>query len=81
MIVKELCYKNIIDLCFSLGFESYYYFARNIEKKIYCWGCNDFGQLGNSKREEIVKPELNELLSDLNIIDIKCGANHSIGLT
>jgi hypothetical protein len=33
MIVKELCHKNIIDLCFSLGFESYYYFARNIEKK------------------------------------------------
>ncbi len=37
--------------------------------------------MGNSKREEIVKPESNELLRDLNIIDIKCGANHSIGLT
>ncbi len=28
-----------------------------------------------------VKSELNELLSSLSIIDIKCGSNHSIGLT
>jgi hypothetical protein len=36
MIVKQLCYKNIIDLSYGL----YHYIARTIDNKIYCRGNN-----------------------------------------
>jgi alpha-tubulin suppressor-like RCC1 family protein len=78
MIVKELCHTNIIDLSYGLD----YYSGRAIDKKIYCWGYNNWRQLGNGRRDEkLVKPQLNALLSELNIIDIKCRAFYSIGLT
>jgi alpha-tubulin suppressor-like RCC1 family protein len=86
-IVKELCHKNIID--FSYGLDYYfkfnsYYFARTIDNKVYCWGYNNFEQFGNGEQPQYPienKPKLSELLSALDIIDIKCGAIHSIGLT
>lgn len=31
--------------------------------------------------EEILEPKLNNFLNDLNIIDIACGAQHSLVLT
>ncbi len=41
--------------------------------------------MGNGSEDENAtqenKPELNQLLSDLNIIVIKCGAFHSLALT
>jgi RCC1 and BTB domain-containing protein len=81
MIVKELCNKNIIDLSYG---ESHY-IARTIDNKIYCWGNNYYRQLGNGNEDKnkLNKniPELNALLSDLNISVIKCGANHSLALT
>jgi alpha-tubulin suppressor-like RCC1 family protein len=36
MIVKELCFKKIVDLSYGL----YHYIARTIDYKIYCWGNN-----------------------------------------
>jgi alpha-tubulin suppressor-like RCC1 family protein len=78
MIVKELCHKNIIDLSYG----ERHYFARTIENKIYCWGRNCYGVFGNGKCDNnYQKPELNELLSDLNITDIKCGTFRSLALT
>jgi hypothetical protein len=81
MIVKDLCNKNIIDLSYGL----HHYIARTIDNKIYCWGNNYWAQLGNGRKDENRvqenNPELNELLSDLNITVIKCGANYSLALT
>jgi alpha-tubulin suppressor-like RCC1 family protein len=81
MIVEDLCNKNIIDLSYGV----HHYIARTIDNKIYCWGNNYWAQLGNGRKDENrVKennPELNKLLSGLNITVIKCGANHSLALT
>jgi tRNA A-37 threonylcarbamoyl transferase component Bud32 len=81
MIAKDLCKKNIIDLSYGLC----HYIARTIDNKIYCWGNNFWSQLGNRRKDENPvqenNPELNELLSDLNISVIKCGAHHSLALT
>jgi hypothetical protein len=81
MIVKDLCNKNIIDLSYG----SCHYIARTIDNKIYCWGNNFWSQLGNGRKDKNPvqenNPELNKLLSDLNIAFIKCGASHSLALT
>jgi alpha-tubulin suppressor-like RCC1 family protein len=81
MIAKDLCNKNIIDLSYGL----WHYIARTIDNKIYCWGNNCWAQLGNGREDENRvqenNPELNELLSDLNITVIKCSAQHSMALT
>jgi RCC1 and BTB domain-containing protein len=80
LIVKELCSKKTIDLSFGHS----YCIARTEDKKIYCWGRNESGQLANGRRDIFLslshKPQLNSLLSDLNI-DIRCGFGHSIALT
>jgi hypothetical protein len=78
IINEELSYKQIID--FKNSF--YHVIARNINGKVYCWGHNRFGVLGNGKNDyNIFKPELNEYLSDKQIIDICCGHNFSVMLT
>jgi tRNA A-37 threonylcarbamoyl transferase component Bud32 len=111
MIVQELCFKEIIDLSYGIC----HYIARTNDK-IYCWGNNSLGQLGNGKIDNLVtsikmikelvynfwrifgksnpfsdryfleqksenKPQINEILSNLNLVDIKCGAFHSLALT
>jgi alpha-tubulin suppressor-like RCC1 family protein len=80
-IVKELCYKEIIDLING----EYHYIARTNDNKVYCWGNNYWAQLGNGREDEdpkvYNKPELNVLLSDLSVSAVKCGANHSLALT
>jgi alpha-tubulin suppressor-like RCC1 family protein len=81
MVVKDLCNKNIIDLSYGL----HHYIARTIDNNIYCWSNNFWTQLFNRRKDENPvqenNPELNELLSDLNITVIKCGAYHSLALT
>jgi alpha-tubulin suppressor-like RCC1 family protein len=81
MIVKELCFQQIVDL--SYGDSDY--IAKTIDNKIFCWGNNYFGQLADLKIDSDLKnfnkPKLNELLSDLKIDVIKCGAFHSLALT
>jgi alpha-tubulin suppressor-like RCC1 family protein len=76
-IVEKLCFKQIIDLVSGLS----YAFARTSDEEIYCWGCNKFGQLGNgSQNDSYCELELNEYLSHKHIVDIKCGAFHSLAL-
>jgi hypothetical protein len=81
MIVEELSCKEIIDI--SHG--NCHYIARSIDDRIYCWGNNFKGQLANGLQDEDLlhfkKPELNKMLSFLNIHVIKCGAYHSLALT
>jgi hypothetical protein len=77
-IVEELCDQQIID--FANG--GYHCIARNSRGKVYCWGQNKWGFLGiGSKDESYHKPILNEYLNNEFVIDISCGALHSLVLT
>jgi hypothetical protein len=77
-INEELSDKQIIDIKNGL----YHVIARTIDGKVYCWGYSKFGALGNGKNDiNYYKPELNEYLSDKQIIDICCGFRHSLVLT
>jgi alpha-tubulin suppressor-like RCC1 family protein len=82
LIVDKLCNKSIID--FSNGYS--HVMARTLYDKVYCWGFNFCGQLGNgiqdnNRKKTYFEPELNQYLSDKKIIDIKCGIGHSLALT
>ena len=46
-MVKELCYKQLIDFKNS----DYHVIARTSDGKVYCWGCNEWGCLGNGKSD------------------------------
>jgi alpha-tubulin suppressor-like RCC1 family protein len=75
---EELSHKQIID--FKNGL--YHAIARTIDRKVYCWGYNRFGVLGNGKNDiNYYRPQLNKYLSDKQIIDICCGFRHSLVLT
>jgi alpha-tubulin suppressor-like RCC1 family protein len=77
-IVEELCDKQIID--FANG--HFHCIARNSSGKVYCWGCNDSGELGiGSQDESFHKPKLNQYLNNEFVIDISCGFGHSLVLT
>jgi alpha-tubulin suppressor-like RCC1 family protein len=77
-INEELCHKQIIDFKNS----SKHVIARTIDGKVYCWGYNEFGYLGNGKTDwETYSPELNEYLSNKYINDICCGSGHTLVLT
>jgi alpha-tubulin suppressor-like RCC1 family protein len=75
---NDLSNKKIVDFKNSL----YHAIARTIDGKVYCWGYNEWAALGNGVNlPEYYKPELNEYLSDKNIIDICCGRAHTLALT
>ncbi len=77
-IVEELCDQQIID--FVNG--KYHCIARNRSGKVYCWGWNKWGQLGiGSEDYRYHKPKLNQYLNNEFVIDISCGAGHSLVLT
>jgi hypothetical protein len=78
-IAEEYCFKNIV--AFSRG--KNHSIARTRDGCVYCWGSNVLGQLGIDKEEYfgVLKPKLNQFLSDFQIIDICCGYNHSLALT
>jgi alpha-tubulin suppressor-like RCC1 family protein len=78
-INEELSHKQIID--FKYGW--CHVTARTIDGKVYCWGYNKNGVLGNGNNDNIIyKPQLNEYLSDKQIIDICCGGSgHTLVLT
>ena len=78
-IIPELCHKNIKQ--FFIGYN--FILALNIENKVYGWGMNDLGQCGretiNSENEYLL-PSLIDFNTE-NVIQISCGAYHSLGLT
>jgi hypothetical protein len=71
------------DLC--LGLKSYgldCYFGRSSDEKIYGWCYKRSGESQNKTQNKYDnKPTLIKILSDLNIIDMKCGFGHALGLT
>jgi alpha-tubulin suppressor-like RCC1 family protein len=77
-IVKELCGQQIVD--FANGGEIC--IARNSSGKIISWGNNLWGYLGIGSQDEIhPKPKLNQYLNNEFVVDISCGAEHSLVLT
>jgi alpha-tubulin suppressor-like RCC1 family protein len=75
---NDLSNKKIVD--FKNGL--YHAIARTIDGKVYCWGYNEWAGLGNGvSLPEYHRPELNEYLSDKNIVDICCGRAHTLALT
>ena len=56
--------------------------ARNSSGKVYCWGWNVMRLLGiGSQDESYHKPKLNQYLNNEFVVDISCGADHSLVLT
>ena len=47
----------------------------------YGWGHNNFGQLGVGNTQNSNKPVLIEELSDMKVVQVACGAHHSMALT
>jgi len=77
-INDELSHKKIID--FNNG--NQHVIARTYDGKVFCWGKNEYGALGNNKQDSLIsKPVLNEYLSDKCIVDICCGFGHTLVLT
>ncbi len=73
-----MCFKGIKD--FKNGYS--HVIALTNDGKVYCWGYNIWGVLGNGKNEwKTYEPELNQYLSDKNIIDISCGSYPSLVLS
>jgi hypothetical protein len=74
--LHELCFKSIIDL--KTGFD--HAIALTNDGKVFSWGFNDCGQIGNGKLDRFYhKPRLNKYL--IHIKSISCGFNHSLVLT
>ena len=78
-IIEELCDKSVIQFYNGL----YFAFALTSDNKLYCWGSNEYGQLGikvihNSK---LFKPVLVEDLNNIIIEQISCGSLHTLVLS
>jgi alpha-tubulin suppressor-like RCC1 family protein len=77
-IIEELCYKQIIS--FANGWHNV--MTLTSDGKVYSWGRNHLGVLGNGNTNyELDKPKINEYLINEVIVDMSCGAYHSMVLT
>ncbi len=77
-IIEGLCSEKIIN--FSYGFN--FVIALTLDGKLFSWGKNDWGQLGNgAKNDRFNKPAFIESLSNEFISSISCGSHHSLALT
>jgi alpha-tubulin suppressor-like RCC1 family protein len=75
--VQQLCNKKIIGFDYGIG----HMIAITEENKIYIWGGNYLGQLGNGTNHNCFVPQMPEKLMDERIVDICCGNFHSIVLS
>jgi alpha-tubulin suppressor-like RCC1 family protein len=80
-LMEEICYKGVVHI--EAG--HFHFIVRTKEGKLYCWGDNNFGQLGNGTLNTVNNskdtPVLIECLKTKNIIYICCGVRHSLALT
>jgi alpha-tubulin suppressor-like RCC1 family protein len=51
------------------------------EQVLFSWGCNRYGQLGIGNNLDVMKPLKVESMTGINLIDVACGAQHSVILT
>jgi alpha-tubulin suppressor-like RCC1 family protein len=77
LIVNDLSHKKIIG--FDNG--SHHVIAITNENKVYIWGFNNFGQLGDGTCDDCFIPHLLNELKDENLSDVCCGDRHSLALT
>nr|CAB3264293.1 serine/threonine-protein kinase Nek9-like [Phallusia mammillata] len=49
-----------------------------MDRVVYTWGDNSYGQLGHGNLETVPKPQLVEALKGKSIINVSCGANFSV---
>ena len=56
-------------------------FCKTLNNEIYCWGGNSDSQLGLGNTDDQNTPILCSSLSNEDVIDIKCGHNHTLVLT
>jgi alpha-tubulin suppressor-like RCC1 family protein len=70
--------ERIIDICCG----DFYSMVLSESGKVYAWGSNTFGQIGNESSEKFQsKPLKNNKLDEHRIIAISCGRYHSLALT
>jgi alpha-tubulin suppressor-like RCC1 family protein len=77
LIVNDLSHKKIIG--FANGF--HHVIAITNENKVYIWGFNNYGQLGDGTYDDCFVPQLLNELKDENITNVCCGHRHSLALT
>ena len=58
-----------------------YTFCKTFNNEIFCWGQNQFGQLGLGNNDNQNTPILCSSLLNEDVIDIKCGMYHTLVLT
>ena len=56
-------------------------FCKTLNNEIYSWGYNNIGQLGLENTNDQYTPILCSSLSNEDVVDIKCGKNHTLVLT
>merc|ERR1712100_591876 len=56
-------------------------FCKTLNNEIFCWGYNGYSQLGLENRDNQNTPILCSLLSNEDVVDIKCGYYHTLVLT
>ena len=78
-IIEELCDKSVIQFYNGYSFA----FALTSDNKLFGWGENRLGQLGNKviNNSKIYKPVLIEDLNDIIIKQISCGSFHTLVLS
>ncbi|XP_018392810.1 PREDICTED: RCC1 and BTB domain-containing protein 1-like [Cyphomyrmex costatus] len=81
--IDILCMKDIKTFAYGFG---PHVLALMKDGKIYSWGCNNYGQVGNGSYDQVVTPTLINIpnlnnLDGKRVVDIACGSYHSIALT
>ncbi|XP_043513909.1 RCC1 and BTB domain-containing protein 1-like isoform X1 [Frieseomelitta varia] len=76
--VEALCGKAIKTFAFGRG---PYVLALTEEGKIYSWGRDNYGELGNNSTNHMIPTLVTGNLSNEFIVDIACGSHHCLALT
>ena len=76
LTVESMAAKSVTNIYTGRNHSFYKAFG-----KIYGWGLNNYGQLGDGTTKSTFSPHEIETLSQFEIVDIQGGENHSIALT